>query len=538
MNLNKLFKALQAGYEYTNNEPILGKITKESFIKSIRHDIYENGITILLNESLNNHNCPSVYCSARMIIEELAILKGIEQGLLDDFAIQHANLSQRFRFDKTQKLFLDSIAKIDDKDQNIAFVNKDYDEILNTLNELKASAGFDGDIRLEVYDLFTKKGMQSLIKKTLGDDFAYYRKVFSFFLHWNYLDEEVEQMVLNIANKGLNEVLEKVEELVYTDVSKDVLPKYKSFNSYIKNKKEEMKRLKEIEFSWDKGIWYFNTIPIDIYCFKRYKAISLDFKICLIFGFKLSVCKRSKIFVELCSINERLVKYYGNEESLRYITNLLKTSSYIRLLSLIDNNDIREKINLDKWCYDFYNEYVKDKKDISYTEMINLLGEGALSFYSLLGDSKTIAKNVLMFADGDNVPEIDKLLLNVLFKSGNKIDHFTGGYPNLSSQIMDYWTSRTYLQTILIAYSHLAVVFQSLDSNRFDKEMPRAINATALEMMDYGADEFLKLVKSEYDPNDDATNPFNTPMTSEDGQPFDILKDFYKDSSYKNPFKK
>ncbi len=170
--------------------------------------------------------------------------------------------------------------------------------------------------------------------------------------------------------------------------------------------------------------------------------------------------------------------------------------------------------------------------------MINLLGEGALSFYGLLGDSKTIAKNVLIFADGDNVPEIDKLLLNVLFKSGNKIDHFTGGYPNLSSQIMDYWTSRTYLQTILIAYSHLAVVFQSLNSNRFDKEMPRAINATSLEMMDYGADEFLRLIKTEYDPSDDSTNPFSTPLTSDSGESFDILKDFYKDSNYKNPFKK
>ena len=538
MNLNKLFKALQAGYERTANEPVLGRITTESFIKSIKHDIYENGITILLNESLNNHDCPSVYCSARMIIEEFAILKGIEQGLLNDCAIQHANLSQRFRFDKTQRLFLNSIAQIDNKEQNLSFVNEDYDSTLRRFNALKASARLGDEVKLDTYDSFTKKGMMSLVGKTLGGNFPLYRKIFSFFLHWNYLDDEIEQLTLKIANKGLVEVLEMVEKMVYEEVSKEDIPKYKSFNSYIENKKEEMKRLEEIERSWDKAIEYFDSIPIDIYCFKRYKAISLDFKICMLFGFNLSVCKRSKIFVELCSINERLASYFGKEDRLKYITNLMKTSSYIRLLSLTDDNEIREKIHLDKWCFEFYNEYIKGKKDIGYTEMIDLLGEGALSFYSLLGDSKTIAKNVLMFAEEDHIPEIDRLLLNILFKSGNRIDHFTGGYPRLSSQVMDYWTSRTYLQTILILYSHLVAVFKAFDKNTVDKGMVPAINAAALEMMDYGADEFLNIAKSEYNPNDDSTNPFSSALVAEDGTPIDLLKEFYKGPTYKNPFKK
>lgn len=538
MNLNKLFKALQAGYELTSNEPILGKITTELYIKSIKHDIYENGLTILLNENLNNHNCPSVYCSARIIIEELAILEGIERGILDDVDIQHASLSQRFRFDKTQELFLNSIAKIEDKDQNASFIEDDIKKTLAAFNNLKASEGLREDAVVQTYDSFIKKGMQFLVKKTLGGDFPLYRKVFSYFLHWSFLDEEIEQMTLDIANKGLAEVLNMVEELVYKDVSKDILPKYKSFNSFVEKKKEEMKRLKEIEFAWNKAIEYFDSIPIDVYCFKRYKAISLDFKICLIFGFNLSVCKRSKIFVELCSINERLSRFYGKEDSLKYIIDLLKTSSYLRLLSAVEDNAIREKINIDKWCSEFYAKYIKDKKDISYTEMVNLLNEGALSFYALLGDSKTIAKNVLMFAEEDQVQEIDRLLLNVLYKSGNKIDHFTGGYPNLSNQVMDYWKSRTYLQTMLIAYSHISRVVGAFNKTCFDKEMITALNSVALEMMDYGADEFLQLVEREYDPSDESTYPFNTAYVDENGNPVDLLKQFCKDSTYKNPFKK
>jgi len=538
MNLNQLFKALQAGYERTANEPVLGEISKEIYIKSIKHDIYENALTILLNENLNNHDSPSVYCSARMIIEELAILEGIRIGMLKDSDIQYANLSQRFRFDLTQKYFLESIADIDEKDKNIRFVDKDKNETYRLFDKLKASSGITDETKeLIVYDAFTKKGFQHLVKKTLGEDFSLYRKLFSFFLHWNYLEEEVENLTLAIANKGVSEILKKVEELVFEDVSKNELPKYKSFNSYVENKREEMKRLKQIEYSWKEASRYFSLIPIDKYCFKRYKAISLDFKICMIFGFNLSVCKRSKTFVELCSINERLAHYY-KDDTLDYVVELIKTSSYIRLSSIVDDQEIIEKMNISKCCNDLYIKYIKDKHDLSFTKMVELLGEGALSFYSLLGDNKSIAYNVLSFADGEDIPEIDKLLLNVLFKTGNKIDHFTGGYPNLNAQTMSYWTSRTYLQTMLIGYSHLARVFASFDKESYDKDVVNAINSFALEMMDYGADEFLDITPREYDPDNASTNPFGHAFSTADGKPFDILEDFYKDSTIKYPFKK
>lgn len=496
MNKNNLFKAVQAAYELTSQKVASAKISKDNFVKSIQNDIFENAFVILLNDNIqlllkeaDLRLAPSIYCSARMIIEDLAILKGLEIGLINEKQMIIASLSQDYRFNQTQARFIESDLKVPNKSRLRKCLEKDKDQIIKTYSSLRKKDSKD----LYDYQCYLTKNTISLIGKTLGNKYIEYRNICSFFVHYGLLDEDTDAEVLKIGSNVIDILLCDVERIILKDFSNINNAKYKSFRSYVEKMGEKNVGLKEIDSPWYYMKESFRHFAVDRYCLKRERAICLDFKLCQMFNLQKSICKRSKSFIEFASLTEYLLGMYSeSKEKYERLEEFCRVSSYLRLSRIISDYEFVEKLKIDKKCYELYIKYFKDDDKMSYTKMIDKLLLGSVSFLDVKEPDVSIVDSVYKFINRNAKSKIDRWLFGILFKAGNKTDHFTGGYANYYNEIIDYWARTTYLNTLLIPYSLMSNGYMS--GKAVHPEMnAHFIDVLSTEIMKYGGDEFFCL---------------------------------------------
>ena len=494
MNKNNLFKAVQAAYNSTLSEPITGVISKDDFIKSIKNDIFENAFVILLSDNAyaidkyvepNLRFAPSINCSARMIVEDLAILKGIELGIINEEQIAIAALTQRYRFNIIQTQFAKSDFAIPEKDKALEFLKEDKKSILNVFDSLKVTKHAD----LFNYQCFLDRPFNALVRDALGETFVEYRNIFSFLMHFGLLNEEVDSKVLEKASKAIDVLLETVENIILTDYPDINTAKYKSFKSHIEKMDKECKEFRLIEFPWYYLQESFTVHAIDRYNIKRQKASCLDFKLCLMFNLKMSLCKRSKTFLECFSIEEYVLGF--KKEARTKLEELAEVSSCLRLSKIISDQNFVEGLNTEKKCVDAYNKYFKDNEKVSYTAMVDQLASGSVTFLDVENHELKIIDSVYTFIEANARSKIDIMLCSFLFKGGNKTDHFTGGYPNYNNNVINYWANATYLYSLLNGYAPIAKWYLQ---NTPEKSLHgKFVNDISDEVMRYGGDEFFGL---------------------------------------------
>lgn len=402
-------------YFKNSKDPNLDDIKTISFI--IKYGICLRGLSIITNILENNSNSFGIDLDARSIIEDLALINGLNRGYLTEYQLLVSFFSKLYVSDDR---FSNLYRTIMTKEMLDYFENKKNEYIQNIKRYFNVSKKELIDDMNKPYS-FLKYAEQTKNKKpsefildVLGEDFNLMREFFGLNIHPSYYSNNVYETIKSFRMQFVYTIIDVLDKGLLSTNSNNL--KYSLYNEYKriylanedKDKIISIKKVFEDTFS--------NTNIVDdwiIYTYSRIKELLVDI---LLSGNLISwdfASLKLKVLYEYCSIS-----YHINKTQTQ---NIWKKISDYRVIELLNYNNFLD----DKAFQDDITRSIQEKHKTNFENNSSLANDWRVNqLFFLYGHKLSFGKMVRDFFY-DSVPKAAANLSVALYKKALNENHIS-----------------------------------------------------------------------------------------------------------------